>query len=160
MQPIHLAIGIVEGLVTAAVVAFVWRARPEMLRERPAGRAPSATVPIRVMLAAFAVATVLTGGVVSWFASEHPDGLEWSIAQVTGSEELPGASHGVLATLQEKLAVLPGYALPSGDAGDAIKTDGSDGRVGTSIAGLVGGLATLALCLVLGLLLRGRPRKG
>ena len=31
MQPIHLAIGIVEGLVTAAVVTFVWKARPEIL---------------------------------------------------------------------------------------------------------------------------------
>ena len=31
MQPIHLAIGIVEGLVTAAVVVFVWKARPEIL---------------------------------------------------------------------------------------------------------------------------------
>src|SRR5674476_993267 len=31
MQPIHLAIGIVEGLVTATVGAFVWKARPEIL---------------------------------------------------------------------------------------------------------------------------------
>ena len=31
MQPIHLAIGVVEGIVTAAVVTFVWRARPEIL---------------------------------------------------------------------------------------------------------------------------------
>ncbi|MEJ2040022.1 MAG: energy-coupling factor ABC transporter permease, partial [Desulfosarcinaceae bacterium] len=31
MQPIHLAIGIVEGLVTAAVVGFVWKARPELV---------------------------------------------------------------------------------------------------------------------------------
>jgi len=30
MQPIHLAIGVVEGLVTAAVVIFVWRTRPEL----------------------------------------------------------------------------------------------------------------------------------
>ena len=31
MQPIHLGIGIVEGLVTAAVVSFVWKAHPETL---------------------------------------------------------------------------------------------------------------------------------
>ena len=35
MQPIHLAIGIVEGLVTATVVAFVWKARPEILEMAP-----------------------------------------------------------------------------------------------------------------------------
>jgi cobalt/nickel transport system permease protein len=58
-----------------------------------------------------------------------------------------------LATLQEKLAVLPGYALPS-----AGETSG-DGRLGTSLSGVVGGLVTLALCLVIGVLLRQRPRK-
>ncbi|MBI5657902.1 MAG: energy-coupling factor ABC transporter permease, partial [Geobacter sp.] len=31
MQPIHLAIGIVEGLVTASVVSFVFKDRPEIL---------------------------------------------------------------------------------------------------------------------------------
>ena len=31
MQPIHLAIGFVEGLITAAVLMFVYEARPELL---------------------------------------------------------------------------------------------------------------------------------
>ena len=31
MQPIHLAIGAVEGLITAAVLVFIYEARPEML---------------------------------------------------------------------------------------------------------------------------------
>ena len=31
MQPIHLAIGFVEGLITAAVLVFVYEARPELL---------------------------------------------------------------------------------------------------------------------------------
>ena len=43
MQPIHLAIGIVEGLVTATVVAFVWKARPEILEMAP----PAASAPSR-----------------------------------------------------------------------------------------------------------------
>jgi cobalt/nickel transport system permease protein len=30
MMPIHLAIGIVEGLITLAVLEFVWKAEPEM----------------------------------------------------------------------------------------------------------------------------------
>ena len=41
MQPIHLAIGVVEGLVTAAVVLFVYRAQPELL-ERSRGAAVAA----------------------------------------------------------------------------------------------------------------------
>jgi cobalt/nickel transport system permease protein len=31
MQPIHLAIGVVEGLATAAILSFVYRMRPEIL---------------------------------------------------------------------------------------------------------------------------------
>ena len=33
MQPIHLAIGLVEGLITAAVLCFILEARPELLRD-------------------------------------------------------------------------------------------------------------------------------
>jgi cobalt/nickel transport system permease protein len=161
MQPIHLAIGTIEGLATAAVIAFIYRARPELvestLQQRPLGN-----LPIRSMLASFAIATVLLGGVVSWFASEHPDGLEWSIAQMTGSGELPEPGHGVhgmLAHLQDKLSVLPGYAFRTGGSTEETAS-GESGRVATSISGLVGGLATLVLCVALGLLLRKRPRKG
>ena len=39
MQPIHLAIGIVEGLVTAAVLSFVYKARPEILESAATGHA-------------------------------------------------------------------------------------------------------------------------
>ncbi|MFH1762059.1 MAG: energy-coupling factor ABC transporter permease, partial [bacterium] len=42
MQPIHLAIGIVEGMVTAAVVMFVYQSRPEIInavsRFKPIGQ--------------------------------------------------------------------------------------------------------------------------
>ncbi len=159
MQPIHLGIGIVEGLVTAAVVAFAWRARPEILQCAQESR-PVGAVPIRSVLAAFLSAAALTGGIVAWFASEYPDGLEWSIAGVTGSEELPEAEHGMhstLAALQEKFAILPGYNFPpTGNDGDA--TEG--GRFGTSVSGIVGGIITLALCAVIGFILRQRTHKG
>ena len=155
MQPIHLGIGIVEGLVTAAVIAFVWRARPEILQSAREAR-PIGIVPVRSLLVGFVVVTLLTGGLVSWFASEYPDGLEWSIAGVSGSEELPEAEHGVhgmLAALQEKLAFLPDYSFPSAGEGD------SGGRLGTSVSGVVGGIITLAICALIGFLLRQRNHK-
>jgi cobalt/nickel transport system permease protein len=157
MQPIHLGIGIVEGLVTAAVVAFVWQARPEILRSAAEAR-PVGSVPIRSLLVVLACAALLTGGVVAWFASEYPDGLEWSIAGVTGSEELPEAGHGVhhtLASLQEMLAFLPDYSFPAKDGEEA-----AGGRLGTSVSGIVGGIITLVLCALVGFILRQRTRKG
>jgi len=33
------------------------------------------------------ILAVITGGALSWLASTHPDGLEWSIKKVTGKTE-------------------------------------------------------------------------
>ncbi|MBU0965788.1 MAG: energy-coupling factor ABC transporter permease [Proteobacteria bacterium] len=167
MQPIHLAIGIVEGVVTAAVVSFVAVARPEIIR----GATESVSLgslPLRNVFLSFLVATLLTGGVVSWFASENPDGLEWAIAKVTGSEEVTGTEDGVhsmLAGLQEKLAFLPDYsfkenAAPAEEgvayAGEA-KAD-ETARLGTSVAGGVGALLTLVLAFFIGFILKRRQQ--
>lgn len=155
MQPIHLAIGVVEGVVTAAVVTFVWQARPEVLgvAARPIGSGSWKGV-----LTALALAAVVTAGLLSWFASTHPDGLEWAIAGVTGGEELAapeGRVHSALAGLQERMAVLPDY----GFGGKTGATETAVADAGTSVAGLVGGLLTLALAGLAGVLLKKRPRR-
>jgi cobalt/nickel transport system permease protein len=159
MQPIHLAIGVVEGLVTAAVVSFVYQARPEIIASvqdaRLLGRAP-----LRNVLAAFLGMTLLTGGFVSWFASENPDGLEWAIARVSGAEEVAEPQDGVharLAALQEAIAFLPDYTFkPSGQQPE--NGGGPESSLGTSVAGVVGGLLTLAIALLSGMLLRRQGR--
>ena len=174
MQPIHLAIGIVEGVVTATVVSFVYKARPEILQgavEARAGAGPS----LRNVLLVFLAAAVLTGGVVSRFASGDPDGLEWAIAKTTGKEELTGPEHGIhgmLTALQEKSAFLPDYSFrkpagtkSEGSAGaeggakaaeEARKEEGS--KLGTSLSGIVGGLITLVIVFLAGFLLKRRSQ--
>jgi cobalt/nickel transport system permease protein len=81
MQPIHLAIGLVEGGITAAVLIFIYQIRPEILanviEERQVRKGA-----LRKMLLVVMVAALLTGGVFSIYASSNPDGLEWSIAKV------------------------------------------------------------------------------
>jgi cobalt/nickel transport system permease protein len=95
MQPIHLAIGAVEGLATAAVLLFVWRARPEALRTRSC----AAGGPSRGAIAAgLLVAAVALSAAACWIASTRPDGLEWALARITGEAAptaeppTPGAS--------------------------------------------------------------------
>jgi cobalt/nickel transport system permease protein len=153
MQPIHLAIGIVEGLVTAGVISFIWQARPEILEKAAAGQ-PLGPMPIGKVLAIMAAATVLTGGLLSWYASEHPDGLEWSMFKVAGREELktPEGVHQSLQTVQEQTAILPGYSFKGKAAGDS-------GRLGTSVAGLLGGFMVLLLGIVIGLILKKRGKR-
>jgi len=155
MLPIHLAIGIVEGLVTAAVVLFVQRTEPELLASS-AGRRRRSGVRLGPALVGLAVAALVAGGLLSWFASAHPDGLEWSIAKVTGTErelETDSAAHEAAAKAQEKTAILPDYALKDDDA-----QGGADesAAAGTSLAGVVGALLVLALAGALGFALRRR----
>jgi len=78
MLPIHVAIGVVEGLVTAAVVLTLQRARPDL-----------ATLPApgRGLLTGLLGATLLVAG-LSWLASSRPDGLEWSVLRVAGPDGL------------------------------------------------------------------------
>lgn len=152
MQPIHLGIGIVEGIVTAIIVGFVHKARLDIFTEQDQSRASI----MKSVVPAFLALTLVTGGALSWFASEHPDGLEWSIAKVTGTEELAGAKsvlHGALSALQEKLAFLPDYNFRQADGA---KEAGS--KLGTSIAGIAGAFITLGVALLAGLFLRRRQQ--
>jgi cobalt/nickel transport system permease protein len=159
MQPIHLGIGVVEGVVTALVVSFIYKARPDIL-ENVLQEKPLGNMPIKSILVAFLIATALIGGVLSWFASENPDGLEWSIAKITGSSELPETGHKEhteLANLQDKTSLLPGYALPTeeGHSKDTTQTATAE-RIGTSLSGIIGGTLTLVICTVIGVLLKRR----
>jgi len=177
MQPIHLAIGIVEGVVTAAIVSFVHRARPELIGAAARPTVTPGQQSLRKLLLAFLAGAVLTGGLFSWFASKDPDGLEWAIAQVSGEAELKGPEqgmHATLAALQERMAILPDYAFRKTDAGGQGNggSNGNDGngdanpesRLGSSVSGIVGGLLALLLAFLIGFLLKRRvhrmPRAG
>jgi len=166
MLPIHLAIGIVEGLITVAVVSFVWKAHPEILTLAPSP--PTTKVhshkPLLLGLALFAV---VAGGMLSWFASTHPDGLEWSIKGVTGKEELEAPKeglHGMMGWIQERLAFLPDYDFkkpeeekggkPEEEKGGKKGESWPDVSPGKSLAGILGAAMTLLLAGAIGLGLR------
>ena len=148
MLPMHLAIGLVEGLVTGGVVSFVRTARPEFFHTEPS--LPSArSMSFRSLGATLLIVAVLTGGVLSWFASEHPDGLEWSIARAAGTNEVASEESSLRAmsrTVQEKTAFLPDYGFKgTGDETDEAASAATE-RAGTSVSGVVG--AAITLCLV------------
>jgi cobalt/nickel transport system permease protein len=110
------------------------------------------------------VLAVVTGAMLSWFASTHPDGLEWSIVKTTGVEELPApqtALHRVLAAVQEKLAFLPDYGFRPSGAEPAAESSAAwpAPDAGTSVAGLVGAVAVLALVVLVAMALRARAKR-
>lgn len=156
MQPIHLAIGIVEGLATASVVLFVHTSRPEILRST-AGEKPLGELSMKKVLAGFFIAALLTGGIFSWFASSQPDGLEWSVFKTAGTVELghesPPGLHGTLEDFQDKTSLLPDYGFRVQQEESPESTwKGIDPA--TSISGFVGGTLTLLIAIMAGLLLK------
>lgn len=155
MLPIHLPIALVEGVATAAILGFLWRAQPELVRADPMAHRAGAGRPLLVSLVL--AATVAAAGFSGW-ASSAPDGLEWAVAKSAGSAGLPVPEtrlHGWLAQLQGHTALLPDYRLPShgtAPAGPAAPPADAD----SAVAGLVGGTATLLLVGVAVALLRRR----
>ncbi|ABN53024.1 MAG TPA: cobalamin biosynthesis protein CbiM [Hungateiclostridium thermocellum] len=158
MQPIHLAIGVVEGLVTAAVVIFVWRTRPELFEGADEGKVQDG-ISVKKLLAVFSVAAIIVGGVLSWFASSAPDGLEWSVEKTAGTAELEvqGEIYETLSQIQQKTAFLPDYDFKARYSESREASDNEDAgkawpnaNLGTSVSGIVGGVLTLAFTVFIG----------
>ena len=168
MQPIHLAIGIAEGLITAAVLSYVNSARPELMHGALTARSLGARLSMKKVLAVLGLLTLLVGGGLSLFASSYPDGLEWSVdgvlrqretaetAATAGGEaadelreiKAAGAVHDAFAGIQEATSVMPDYAFK--DSGSA---------AGTSVAGVVGSAVTMLLAGGAGILISKAKRK-
>lgn len=148
MQPIHLAIGLVEGVITAAVLCFVYEARPEMLWGMEGEK--EGRFSFRKTLVILASAAAIIAGVISLAASSLPDGLEWSMEKVAGTAELEaaGGAYEAAEHIQSTTAVLPDYAFSF-----------SDSAAGTAVSGLVGGAAVILLCVAVCYVLKFFRRK-
>lgn len=133
LLPIHLPIGVVEGLVTAAVVLAVREARPELLAA--AGRARG----LRPVALALGCAAAIAAGGLSLAASAQPDGLEWAAARAGGEPAAPAHGlHALAARVQVATAFLSGYRLPGAPAAAARPAE-------TSTAGLLGAAVLLGV---------------
>ena len=154
MSPIHLAIGVVEGLATAVVC---------LRRARAAGRrADASRARPRARGLACGRCWPTGGGRVLWAACcrglPPPIPMDWSgRSRRRRGQRTPSpvaGLHQVLTAVQEKTCIAAGLRFP----GTAPPRPGGEPRgrrrAGTSIAGLVGGVVTLALVRA-GVLLSG-----
>ena len=161
MQPIHLAIGLVEGLITSAVLVFVYESRPELLRDVDAAEGAGTRRSLKATILILAIVAAVVGGGISLMASGNPDGLEWALfgnadagysANMGLDEEDFGVTSGLAdaaGSVQEATAFLPDYAFP-----------GSESAAGTTVSGLVGSAmvagAALLICFAGGFFRRRR----
>lgn len=115
MLPIHLAIGICEGVATAIVLHFIQKNSPIMLygTNEPNEHTQSSSQKHVIIIAIIAI--LILGTISTYIASSYPDGLEWSIINVTGdvlNSETPRLS---------SFALMPDYNHPlSGIAGSIL----------------------------------------
>lgn len=165
MQPIHLAIGLVEGLITAAVLLFIYESRSELIMEMDAEDTNMERKrSVKATLTVLAAAVVVVGGGLSLYASENPDGLEWSLfgggesgysVNMGLKEDDYGISNKVSDTagrIQERTAVFPDYGFA-----------GSGSPAGTSVSGLAGSAAVagaaVLICMLGGFFRRKKRRE-
>lgn len=137
MQPIHLAIGLIEGVITSAILIFIYNVRPEMLHGIGIKEKQSRYSLKKTLVVLCAVA-ILIGGGLSLLASSNPDGLEWSIGKITGSTDLKQSENqisDIASQVQDKTAVIPNYDLKKVD---------SDYE--TSLVGILGTVTVLVVC--------------
>ena len=138
MMPIHLAIGLGEGLITFAILTFIYETRAEMLycsRDIEKKNRMSK----KKVLAITGVMIVVIAGGLSLFASSHPDGLEWSIEKMTGNTELEENEQKIYKSnqkIQNKTAIFEDYNLK-----------GADSDAGAAFSG-VAGCAIVVICMI------------
>ncbi len=150
MLPVHFAIGAVEGFATAMVIIYVYARMPEVLN---GGSPDKPENGMKRAVAVFSVLALLTGGFFAWYASSSPDGLEWSIVNVTGTAELDAPHtliHSLLSSLQDMIAPLPDYS---------IKGETYSENMETTVSGIVGSIITLTFAVFMGMMFSKRKNR-
>ena len=143
MQPIHLAIGIVEGLVTGLVLNFLYENRPDILEKAVITKSYRMTK--KKVISIILAVTLVVGGGISLLASSHPDGLEWSILKTSGSEELMASDciHEKILDVQNKTAFLLDYGFK------ADNLSASEEIIGKATAGIIGVIITIGIIVLI-----------
>ena len=146
MQPIHLIIGLIEGIITSSVLCFIFQTRPELLWNPNKLDKIENKISYKKMMIILAICTIIIGGLISIFASANPDGLEWSIQKITGETELEAPNYKIYkisTTIQNITSILPDYSLKN-------TTD----SVGTSFSGLIGIIITIIVLYLVGYIIK------
>ncbi|CDM68933.1 Cobalamin [Clostridium bornimense] len=151
MQSIHLAIGIVEGIVTGLLLNFLYQNRPDILEK--AAITKSYNITKKKVISIILASALVIGGGISLLASSHPDGLEWSILKTSGSEELTANDyiHEKIVEVQNKTAFLLDYGF------NVDNLSVTEEIIGKSIAGIIGIVITIGIIvLITHLSIRGK----
>lgn len=135
MTFIHFLISIVEGIITVGSYKII--SKISNLEDN--------NIEIKNSLISLLFISLIISTIFSLFASEKPDGLEWSIFNIIGKEGEPESIltklHHYFSEIQNSISLLPDYNFKENKS-----------TLGTSISGLVGTIIMVIFSFVLGLL--------
>ena len=157
MAGVHLLVGIVEGLITVAVLGYLQQVRPDVISDSLPGKIRLSKKMVLITLAGF---TLVIAGGLSLIASEMPDGLEWSYAERPDQPDfVPFISNEEPAIkkvddFQAKFSPLPDYSKRNSILGAINEADEDVWAGWTSFAGVVGSALTMLFIWLTAQLLR------
>lgn len=136
MIPIHVLIGLGEGLITSAVVWFAMQQnmiQNDNLTRQPLKKSTVIGAVLGLMIPVIAL---------TWFASSQPDGLEWSLERSSAqlAEDAPPTPiHQFAQNLQERTTIMPDYTF--GGEADSETAE----QVNYMLIALIGSMIMVAL---------------
>ena len=144
---VHAVIGVIEGVITAAVLLYIRQVRPDVIKNNADGSAKLSTA---VFCVTILIATLIIGTWISHYASDKPDGLEWSYAERPDQPEFAPAisnDNAIIAKaddLQDRISIFPDYTIRSAQISSA-----SRAKAWQSFAAVIGSIMTMALVYLL-----------
>ena len=157
MAGVHLIIGFVEGVITAAVLAYIRQVRPDCLKDYSCDKYKLSHSVLYISLFA---ATLLIAGGLSLFASDKPDGLEWSYLERPDQPQfktyVENNSDKIEAVdvFQARFSLLPDYGLRSSALGKVPDDEAQTSTGWASMIAVCGSLVTMFFIWLTGFLLR------
>ena len=153
MVGVHTVIGIIEGLITTAVLLYLKDLRPQIMVDSIEPVGP----PRRLLYATVLAASLVIGAGLSLLASDKPDGLEWSYStRPDQSEFKPMVSNEnstveAVEEFQSRYSPLPDYSIRTHSE------DVAQAAMGwTSFAAVAGSAMTMAVVWLVGWAIRKR----
>lgn len=147
MASVHLPIGLIEGFITAAVIEYLRQTRSDILSSLQSGKN---RLSFKAVLAALLIAAIVIGG-LSLFASELPDGLEWSYAtrpdepQFKPIVDNENTAAAAAENFQRKYTIFPNYTIRTVPFGKIATDEISASAAWTSLAAIIGSASVMLL---------------
>ena len=165
MMGVHLLVGIVEGIITAAVLIYLTQTRPDLTIIN-CNCKPRISKAIFYSLAIIIIIATAAG--LSLMASENPDGLEWSYLErpnQPGFAPMIENENKIISSVdkfQSRYTLAPDYSKRQaaiGTIAGSESIEASQVSAGwTSFAGVAGSALTMFLIWLIAVVLRRKPQ--